>query len=152
VGCGSTSSTRNPDRAHGTSPDPEPASLRRGSRGDPNRVSVVLLVRYGEGALLLTGDAYDDVEVALLPHLPRLTLLKAGHHGSRTSTSRALLDATSPELAIISAGDGNRYGHPHDEVLERLDAAGSQVYRTDRDGTMRIRIRRDGGWDIRTSR
>lgn len=123
-----------------------------GPGADPNRVSVVLLVRYGEGALLLTGDAYDDVEVALLPHLPRLTLLKAGHHGSRTSTSRALLDVTSPELAIISAGDGNRYGHPHDEVLDRLDEAGSQVYRTDRDGTMRIRIRRDGRWDIRTSR
>ena len=123
-----------------------------GPGADPNRVSVVLLVRYGEGSFLLTGDAYEDVEVAMLPHLPRLTLLKAGHHGSRTSTSRALLDATSPDLAVISAGDGNRYGHPHGEVLDRLDAAGSQVYRTDRDGTIRIRIRRDGGWEIRTSR
>jgi competence protein ComEC len=135
----------------GIGPD-RPGSADEGPGADPNRVSVVLLVRYGEGALLLTGDAYEDVEVAVLPFLPRLTLLKAGHHGSRTSTSRALLEATSPELAVISAGDGNRYGHPHGEVLDRLEAVGSRVYRTDRDGTIRIRIRRNGTWEVRTSR
>ena len=63
----------------------------------------------------------------------------AGHHGSATSTTQALLDAVKPEYAIISVGEGNLYGHPAQETLERLEAAGAEVYRTDWNGTIEIR-------------
>ncbi|CAN5669319.1 hypothetical protein BH23GEM11_BH23GEM11_11110 [soil metagenome] len=142
-------------RGGGLQGAPMLSALDEGPGSDPNHVSVMLLVRYGDGSILLTGDAYADVEAALVESGAlslRLTVLKAGHHGSRTSTSRELLGATRPRLTVVSAGDGNRYGHPHAEVLERLDAVESRIYRTDRDGTLRIRIHRNGEWDVRSSR
>jgi competence protein ComEC len=69
-------------------------------------------------------------------------VLLAPHHGSATSSTWALLKAAAPDLAIISAGRGNRYGHPHRAVLERYRAAGARVLRTDRDGA--ITLRTDG--------
>ena len=62
-----------------------------------------------------------------------------GHHGSKYSTGQALLDKTSPQIAVISVDADNRYGHPAQEVLERLEAAGCTVLRTDEDGTIIIR-------------
>ncbi|TVP73516.1 MAG: MBL fold metallo-hydrolase, partial [Gemmatimonadales bacterium] len=115
-----------------------------GIPSDPNDVSVVLLVEWGAAAILLTGDAYVPVEEAILSDLPPLTVLKVGHHGSRTSTSAALLERTRPQWALIPAGDGNRFGHPHPEVTDRLEAAGARILRSDRDGHVRLRIRRDG--------
>lgn len=123
-----------------------------GARFDPNRDSVILLLRFGDGAVLLTGDAYVDAEMRIAPSLPPLTVLKAGHHGSRTSTSAQLLEATRPTLVALSFGDGNRYGHPHPEVLERIAAVGASVVRTDRDGNVRIRIFADGSARVTTSR
>jgi competence protein ComEC len=120
-----------------------------GPRADPNRVSVVLLVQYGASSILFTGDAYAEVETAVLDRIPApLTVLKVGHHGSRTSTSEALIRAVAPRVAVIPTGDGNRYGHPHPEVVERLEAAGAEIRRTDRDGSFRIRLRPDGRWRI----
>jgi len=66
------------------------------------------------------------------------TILKIGHHGSRTSTSPAFLRAVSPAVAVIMAGAGNRYGHPHPETMGKLGAAGVDVYRTDLHGTIII--------------
>jgi len=66
------------------------------------------------------------------------TVLKVGHHGSATSTSQAYLEAVKPELAVVSVGEGNRYGHPHQETLDRLRAEGVAVYRTDLQGTIKI--------------
>ncbi len=119
---------------------------------DANDLSVVLLVRFGEAHVLLTGDAYAWVEEALLPDLPPLTVLKVGHHGSRTSSSPSFLEAVRPDWALVPAGDGNRYGHPHPEVLERLEAVGSRILRSDRDGNVRLRIRPDGTVVFRTGR
>jgi competence protein ComEC len=119
---------------------------------DANDLSVVLLVSFGSAHILLTGDAYAWVEEAILPRLPPLTALKLGHHGSRTSTSQELLQAAQPAWGLIPVGDGNRYGHPHGEVLERLGAAGVRVLRTDRDGSVRLRIRPDGSVTVRTTR
>jgi competence protein ComEC len=124
---------------------PDPAHPER----EANEDSVILLVEWGEIAILLTGDAYGAQEVALLPELPRLTVLKAGHHGSRTSTSQPLLDRTRPELTLLSLGDGNRYGHPHAEVMDRLQASGTRVIRTDWDGSTVIRLTRGGRWSLR---
>jgi len=102
-----------------------------------NDDSVVLSVRFGEVGLLLTGDIEAAGERALA--LPPSAVLKVPHHGSRTSTSDALLVAVRPRLAVVSAGARNHFGHPHPDVLRRLAAAGVRVFRTDRDGTVRIR-------------
>jgi len=118
---------------------------------DSNAQSVVLLVRYGEFEALLTGDAPVEVEEAILDDLPSdLEVLKVGHHGSNTSTSAVLLARTSPEVAVISVGARNRYGHPHTDVLNRIVESGARVLRTDLSGDIVIRARRSGLYDIRT--
>ena len=73
-----------------------------------------------------------------------LFLLKIGHHGSSTSTSDAFLKAVSPAFAVISCGEGNSYGHPHKETLEKLEAAGIQVLRTDLLGDITAQWGEDG--------
>jgi competence protein ComEC len=116
---------------------PPPDWERRNVRNDD---SVVLEVVYGDVALLLTGDIGSGVEREIAPHLiPAPTrILKVAHHGSRTSTSQALLDAWRPQIALISCGRGNPFGHPAPEVIARLNAIGAAIYRTDRDGEITI--------------
>lgn len=133
--------------AFGLVPSPD-----EGPGTDPNHVSVVLLVTWGEAAILLTGDAYQEVEERILSDLPPLSVLKAGHHGSRTSTGAALLAHTRPRVTLIPVGDGNRYGHPHPEVIRRLEAVGSDIWRTDRDGSIRVRLWPDGRMEVRSER
>ncbi len=103
---------------------------------DPNDNSLVVRLRFGERTFLLLGDAerHEESELARLGILGPVDVLKVGHHGSRTSSTDALLDEVGPRLAIVSAGVGNRFGHPHDEVLARLAAHGARVLRTDREG------------------
>ena len=105
-----------------------------------NASSVVLLVSYGETDILLMGDADAKAEAKILEEFPSweidCELLKAGHHGSRTSSSTDFLSVATPEYTIISCGAGNSYGHPHGEVLERLSAVGSEVLRTDLEGSI----------------
>jgi competence protein ComEC len=117
---------------------------------DANDISAVVLVRYGGFSTLLTGDAPAEVEhrlVARYGEKLRADVLKAGHHGSRTASSGAFLDAVDPRLVVVSAGVRNDYGHPHAEVLARLDARGIGIARTDRDGTVRIEVEPGGtGW------
>jgi competence protein ComEC len=120
---------------------PEPDWERLRVRNDD---SVVLELSVGDVALLLAGDISRDVERTVAPHLrpARLRVLKVAHHGSRTSSSRELLEGWRPQLALISAGRGNSFGHPAPEVLERLDGIGARVLRTDRDG--QITVETDG--------
>ena len=117
---------------------------------EPNDQSVVLLLRYGRFSALLTGDAPAAVERALVEsgRIPDIAVLKAGHHGSQTSTSWELLEAALPELAVISAGPRNRYGHPHAPVLARLERVGAAITRTDRDGTVRVRGFDTGSYSV----
>ena len=116
-----------------------------------NGASLVLEVRLGSFSALLTGDAPAEVEETLLPRLlsPSIQVLKLGHHGSRTSTSPELLERITPEVALISAGLRNRFGHPHAAVLRRLEARGVKVYRTDQDGTLTLQARKDGSYRVR---
>lgn len=110
---------------------------------DPNDISAVIHVRYAGFSALLTGDAPAWVEERLVARYGaelRADVLKAGHHGSRTASSGAFLDAVDPGLVVISAGVRNDYGHPHREVLARLAARGLDVARTDEDGTVRVRV------------
>lgn len=122
---------------------------------DANDASVVLRIVYGEFSALLTGDAPAFVEEALARRIGaglEADVLKAGHHGSSTSTTPALLRATGARVALISAGRGNRYGHPHRVVVDRLEQAGIRVLRTDRDGSIVIRAGVDGAMDIERER
>jgi competence protein ComEC len=124
--------------------------------GDINNGSIVLVLRFGAFAALLTGDAEAPVESALVDRgvIPAIDLLKVGHHGSRSSTTAGLLDAARPTAAVISSGDGNEYGHPAPETLATLAARPEiAVFRTDRDGDVELatdgatyRVRTDAGW------
>ena len=106
-----------------------------------NDSSIVLLGTFEGRRFLLAGDAEADVEARLVARgLPTVDLLKAGHHGSRTSTSDALVAATRPRVAAISVGARNDYGHPSREVLARLVAAGATVLRTDLVGTIDVAL------------
>ena len=103
---------------------------------DVNNYSVVVRVDFGESSFLMTGDAETQSEEEILAkykaHDLDCDVLKVGHHGSRTSSTADMLSAVTPEIAIISCGEGNKYGHPHTEVLERLGAyVGVNLYRTD---------------------
>ena len=92
--------------------------------GETNNNSLVLRLSYGEVVFLLTGDVESPIESALLAQGAPLdsTVLKVGHHGSDTSSSAPFLEAVSPSLAVISVGEDNRFGHPDEEVLQRLRA------------------------------
>jgi competence protein ComEC len=120
---------------------PEPDWERPRVRNDD---SVVLEAVYGDVAILLAGDITAQVERAIVPELTpaRVRVLKVAHHGSRTSSSRELVEAWRPQLALVSAGRGNTFGHPAREVVERLEQAGARVLRTDRDG--QITVETDG--------
>lgn len=101
-----------------------------------NDRSVVLRIRHGRFSAVLMGDAGEAVEQRMIADGSALPtdVLKVSHHGSRTGTSDAFLAALSPRVAIVSCGRNNRYGHPHPEVIQRLDRHGAEIFRTDRDG------------------
>ena len=101
-----------------------------------NNYSIVLKVTYNSRSFIFTGDAEIDSEQEILAHGYDLNaeVLKVGHHGSTSSTSDEFLQAVSPEYAVISVGIDNTYGHPHQETLDKLNAAGVTIYRTDLSG------------------
>lgn len=106
-----------------------------------NDTSVIGKLRQGQRSILLMGDASRSVERRLLFESYGALdsdFLKVGHHGSKTSTSEEFLRAVSPETAVISAGRKNRYGHPHQEVLERLEEFGIKILRTDLNGDISL--------------
>jgi competence protein ComEC len=107
---------------------------------DVNTNSIVLRISYGTVNLLYTGDATTDAEEVMMKagYPPDADVLKVGHHGSSSSSSAAFLRSVDPEVAVISLGKDNEYGHPHRETMDRLAAAGPLVLRTDRDGTVRV--------------
>ena len=102
-----------------------------------NNVSIVLLGQVGERRFLLMGDVEEGIDPSLLKdRLPHVDLLKVAHHGSKTATTQAFVDATRPTVAVASAGAGNPYGHPAKSTLDRLAASGARVFRTDLDGSV----------------
>ena len=104
---------------------------------DDNNTSIVMRVQHGELSLLLTGDAEEELEHHLVQEYgARLhaKILKAGHHGSNSSSGQEFLDAVSPDMAVFSAGKNNKYGHPAERVLRRLERAGAAIRRTDVEG------------------
>ena len=120
-----------------------PDSSKGGRSG--NEASNVYRVSYGTASFLFTGDLEKEQEARVLEKTPgalKSTVLKVGHHGSRTSTSAPFLSAVAPRWAVIDVGAGNRFGHPAKETLDALAEAGAETYRTDKDGA--IVFRTDG--------
>ncbi|UXJ68285.1 MBL fold metallo-hydrolase [Lysinibacillus fusiformis] len=103
---------------------------------DNNDASIVLKVAYGNVSFLLTGDAGIALEKEMMQNDVTATILKAGHHGSNTSSSEEFIRAVKPEVTILSYGEDNKYGHPHAEVVDRLQAMGSNIYATAESGTI----------------
>jgi len=105
-----------------------------------NNNSIVLHLAYGQVDFLFMGDAEVEAEGAMMMlssiRLPEVEILKVGHHGSRTASSEDFLALTSPEVAIYMAGEGNTYGHPHEETIAALNSVGVTIYGTDVNGTI----------------
>lgn len=120
---------------------------------DTNAASIVLRIRYGDRSILLSGDLpknIEEYEAAVHGEGLSSDVLKLGHHGSRTSSSEAWLRVVRPEVAVISAGRENRYGHPHEEVLALLDRLGIPFVGTWSEGSIMFEsdgrtLRRVGG-------
>ena len=113
-----------------------------GDESDPNHRSIVILLQERNFRVLFTGDIGAAAEGQMLPWPGDVQVLKVPHHGSATSTSNALLAATSPEVAVIPVGT-NRHGHPHPAVVARLEQSGALVLRTDELGAVRIRLAKE---------
>ncbi len=113
-----------------------------------NNDSIVLSLKFGERTLLLTGDIEREAEAALIaqPENLRCDIIKVAHHGSRTSSTQAFVNAARPNLAIISVGQQSPFGHPHAEVVRRWQDSGAQVLTTGRSGTITIST---NGQDLR---
>jgi competence protein ComEC len=119
-----------------------------------NELSLVFRLQYGDFRMLFTGDLPGEIEERLTREWGdelEAQVLKVAHHGSASSSRPRFIAAVHPGLAVISAGRGNVYGHPSPLALSRLVAAGAEVHRTDREGTLAIVARRDGTWQIRSA-
>ena len=111
--------------------------------GSENERCIISLASIGDFDMLMTGDSLKQAELDLVEKysLPDTELLIVGHHGSRTSTDNLFLETIRAEDAVISVGSNNSYGHPNREVLARLQAHGCNIWRTDRNGTVEIRVK-----------
>ncbi|ACB85997.1 stalk domain-containing protein [Natranaerobius thermophilus] len=112
-------------------------------------LNLILNINYGKQSILLTGDAEIPAEKEIIANHSELLpsdILKVGHHGSETSTSEDFLEIVDPEAAVIQVGEDNRYDHPHDEVLSRLEDNGAKIYRNDYHGNIVITIE-DSNWE-----
>ena len=120
--------------------------------GDDNHGSMVLKYDYNGTEILFTGDISAADERFLLEQEADVSadILKVAHHGSKYSSDADFLETVLPEAAVISCGAGNLYGHPHGETLERLQAAEVEIYRTDTEGAILVKLKRDGTFAIET--
>ena len=125
----------------------------RSGGNEPNANSVVTRLDYGDFSLLLTGDAEAETEERIIASGASVAakVLKVGHHGSKYASSEKFLRQGGFEAAVISNGTENRYGHPSQEVLDRLRKLGVKLYRTDLEGEITI-ISRGRGYEIKTER
>ena len=113
----------------------------KGYKHDPNNESVVGRLSFGAFSMMFTGDAEADEEKGIVANYSselKSNILKAGHHGSKTSSSAAFLRAVKPEAALISCGIGNDYGHPHKETMKKFQAMKLQIFETDKNGTITV--------------
>jgi competence protein ComEC len=110
------------------------------SKADPNKFSVVALLSFNQFDALFTGDIDPEIEkeILLSENLRPVEYIKVPHHGSKNGLEENFLNAFHPEVALISAGKNNSYGHPHKEILDLLEKYKVKVFRTDQDGEIEI--------------
>ena len=120
---------------------------------DQNNASVGVLIEYGEFHALFTGDSeLHELDYWLTSGaIPHVHVVKVAHHGSPNGTSAAWIEATHPQVAVISVGAGNSYGHPSAAVIAEWEGAGARVYRTDRDGSVLVLANDDGSFVVTTA-
>ena len=115
-----------------------------------NNNSLVFKLVYKDFSIMFTGDIEEEAEKAILEQYSnninklQANILKIAHHGSKTSTTENFLKTISPKIALIGVGKNNNFGHPNEQVIERLKENGVKVYRTDTDGEISIVVNRNG--------
>ena len=116
-----------------------------------NNASAVMLVEWGEFNALLMGDAESDIELELVKEnlIPDVDLLKVGHHGSYTSSDKTFLQTAKPEVSLISLGEDNEYGFPHQVTLNKLEDIKTKVYRTDLNGNVTVTVGEEGKMKVK---
>lgn len=120
-----------------------------------NNNAIVCKFTYYHTKILFTGDIEKIAESQILKEYEDLnilqsTILKVGHHGSKTSTTQDFLDCVNPPIALIGVGENNKFNHPNDEVIERLKNKNTKIYRTDKNGEITIKVNKDGKIRIKT--
>jgi beta-lactamase superfamily II metal-dependent hydrolase len=122
--------------------------------GDQNNSSVGLLVEFGAFRALLTGDSeLPELQYWLSnDSVPRVHVVKVAHHGSWNGTSPAWAEETRPQVAVISVGAGNSYGHPSAAAIRQWESVGARIHRTDLEGTVLILANTDGSFVVTTGR
>jgi competence protein ComEC len=127
-----------------------PDTLLTNTGADDDNNGVVLKLKAGRASFLLTADIRYEAEFQLIARRAALnsTVLKVAHHGSDTSTTQEFLSAVDPQIAVISVGAGNKFGHPSDEVMDRLEKKLSRekIYRTDEHGTIQFTTDGESLW------
>ena len=115
-------------------------SPTKDSYEDLNNYSPVIKIQYGKTSFLFTGDAQKDVEKEIITSNEDISsdVLKVGHHGSSTSTTKEFLNKVRPSIGVISVGSDNSYNHPNSDTIKRLKDNNVKIYRTDKDGTIII--------------
>ncbi|MBR3255971.1 MAG: hypothetical protein IKF97_07190 [Clostridia bacterium] len=114
-----------------------------------NNNSIVCKLYYKNFSMIFTGDIEENAEKLILQkfnnsNILNSTVLKVGHHGSKTSSTLAFLEAVKPKMALIGVGENNKFGHPNDEVIKRLQTFGTRIYRTDKMGEITLIIDNKG--------
>lgn len=110
-----------------------------------NNNSIVAKLIYRKFSMLFTGDIEEIAEKQILTEYKdskvlNSTILKVGHHGSKTSSAQEFLEAVKPKIALIGVGEHNTFGHPNEQVIQRLQQYGTKIYRTDQNGEISIKI------------
>ncbi len=118
-----------------------------GKESSENNASIVMLAKLGGLTWLFTGDLEEEGEKFLVATYPELRadVLKVAHHGSNTSSTTTFLSVVQPNIAVISAGERNRYGHPHKDVIERFEKRGIEIWRTDKQGAISYVFKGENG-------
>jgi len=119
-----------------------------------NNNSIVAKLKYREFSMLFTGDIEEIAEKAILEeyknsNILKSTILKVAHHGSNTSSIEEFIKRVRPQISLIGVGENNKFGHPNEEIIKRLETYGSCIYRTDMHGEITININKKG--KIKTS-
>ena len=126
-----------------------PSDSQEVSKNSINNNALVCKLNYRKFSLIFTGDIEEEAEKILVSkykntNILKSTILKVGHHGSKTSSTQEFLQAVNPQIALIGVGKNNTFGHPNNDVIERIQNLGAKIYRTDEMGEIMIQVSKNG--------